>query len=215
MDAGTGELRDAHDVLAEWYATNLAGVLDDMPVERMMLNLFAELTTLVGPDVADVGCGTGRLLPYLAARGLKPRGVDLSPKMIEVARRDNPGFDYRVADLRDLPYATGSLDGAVCWFSLIFLAPDARKPAFTELARVIRPGGYLVTAFKHGDGTAHRNRPGSVVTTLGVDFDRYWLSAREMRDHFTGAGFTLILQGNTPPRDPEPAYGYMLVRRDG
>jgi SAM-dependent methyltransferase len=208
-------LRDAHDVLAAWYAKNLVGVLESMPVERAMLNLFAEMTLAVGTDVADVGCGTGRLLPYLAGRGLSPRGVDLSPEMVQVARREHPGFAYDVADLRGLPFEDASLAGVVCWYSLIFLAPDARTRAFAELARVVKPGGYLVAAFKHGDGTVHRNGPGSLVGSLGIDFDRYWLSAQEMQDRFAAAGFALVFQGSTPPGESEPPYGYMLVRKTG
>ncbi|MEV0898499.1 class I SAM-dependent methyltransferase [Actinoplanes sp. NPDC049802] len=213
MDARTEELRDAHDVLSEWYAKNLVGVLESMPIERAMLDLFAEMTSAVGAQIADVGCGTGRLLPYLASRGLSPRGVDLSPKMIEVAQRENPDFTYEVADLRDLPFEDASLAGVVCWFSLIYLAPDARAAAFAELARVVKPGGYLVTAFKHGDGTLHRNAPGSLVESFGVDFDRHWLSAREMEERFAAAGFVLVFQGSTPPEERELAYGYMLVRK--
>ncbi|WP_433533133.1 class I SAM-dependent methyltransferase [Micromonospora sp. CA-263727] len=210
MDARTEELRDAHDVLSEWYAKNLVGALESMPVERAMLDLFAEMTLAVGTEVADVGCGTGRLLPYLAGRGLSPRGVDLSPGMVDVARREHPGFAYEVADLRELPFEDGSLAGVVCWFSLIFLAPDARERAFAELARVVKPGGYLVTAFKHGDGTLRRNGPS---TTLGVDFDRYWLSAAEMAERFAAAGLALVFQGNVPSEGATPPYGYMLVRK--
>jgi ubiquinone/menaquinone biosynthesis C-methylase UbiE len=212
MDGRTEELRDAHDVLSQWYAKNLTGVLERMPVERAMLDLFAEMTLAEGSEVADVGCGTGRLLPYLAGRGLSPRGVDLSPGMVEVARRENPGFAYEVADLRELPFEDASLAGVVCWFSLIYLPPDARAHAFAELARVVKPGGYLVAAFKHGNGTVHRNGADSRVGSLGVDFDRYWLSAREMQDRFAAAGFALVFQGSTPPGEGEPSYGYMLVR---
>ena len=212
MDARTEELRDAHDVLSEWYAKNLVGVLESMPVERAVLDLFAEMTLAVGAEVVDVGCGTGRLLPYLAGRGLSPCGVDLSPGMVEVAQREHPGFAYEVADLRELPFEDASLAGVVCWYSLIYLAPDARACAFAELARVVKPGGYLVTAFKHGDGTLRRN---GRSTDLGVDFDRYWLAAREMEDRFAAAGFALVFQGSTPPEEGEPTYGYMLVRKTG
>lgn len=149
MDAETEELRAAHDVLAELYAARLADALDRMPAERAVLGLFCDLTLAadLGTSVGDIGCGTGRLEPYLAAKGLSPRGIDLSPEMIRVARRDYPGFEFDVADLRDLPFEDASLAGAVCWYSLMYLAPSARPAAFSELARVVKPGGYLVTAF--------------------------------------------------------------------
>src|ERR1700730_15771308 len=112
VDTKTEELRAAHDVLAEFYADRLADALDHMPVERAVLGLFCELTLAadLGTSVGDVGCGTGRLEPYLAARGLSPRGIDLSPEMIRVARRDHPDFDFAfdVADVRDLPFADDS-----------------------------------------------------------------------------------------------------------
>ncbi len=92
MDAGTEELRDAHDVLSEWYAKNLVRVLESMPVECAVLDLFAELTLSLGTEVADVGFGTGRLLSYLAGRGLSPSGVDLSPG--SPAEEAEPAYGY-------------------------------------------------------------------------------------------------------------------------
>ena len=131
VDAKTEELRAAHDVLAEFYAVRLAGALDRMPLERALLGLFCDLTLAadLGSSVADVGCGTGRLAPYLAGRGLRPRGFDLSPGMIQVARRDHPGFGFDVADLRELPVEDASLAGVVCWYSLMYLAPACRPPS--------------------------------------------------------------------------------------
>ena len=116
MDARTEELRAAHDVLAEVYAERLAGLLDRMPVEQAVLGLLAALVREGGGSVVgDIGCGTGRLAPYLAGQGFTPRGVDLSPEMVRVARRDQPGHSFEVADLRALPFGDGSLDGAVAW----------------------------------------------------------------------------------------------------
>jgi ubiquinone/menaquinone biosynthesis C-methylase UbiE len=172
VDAKTEELRAAHDVLAEFCADRLADALDHMPAERAVLGLFCDLilTAGLGANVVDVGCGTGRLEPYLAARGLSPDGIDLSPEMIRVARRDYPGYGFDVADLRDSPFGDASVAGVVCWYSLMFLAPADRPAAFSELARVVKPGGYLVTAFKAGDSQVRR---GGRSTGLGVEFDVY------------------------------------------
>ena len=213
MEAQIEELRHAHNVLADRYAEHLVGALESMPIERAVLDLFSELTLAadLGTEVADVGCGTGRLAPYLASRGLSPRGVDLSPGMIEVARRDHPAFAFEVADLRDLPFPDASMAGVVCWYSLIFLAPPDRAVAFAELARVLQVGGHLVTAFKDGDG---QHRRSGRSAGLGVEFDSYWLSAREMLDLATGAGFDVVFQGSRPPEEPEACpQGYLLLRK--
>jgi ubiquinone/menaquinone biosynthesis C-methylase UbiE len=132
-----------------------------MPEERAVLGLFCDL--VLGAGVGDIGCGTGRLEPYLAARGLSPRGIDLSPEMIRVARHDRPRFEYDVADLRELPFADASLAGIVCWYSLMYLAPSDRPAAFAELARVVKPGGYLV-ALRHSRTTGRRAGAGMRCT---------------------------------------------------
>jgi SAM-dependent methyltransferase len=215
VDAKTDELRAAHDVLAEFYAQRLAGHLDGSPADRAVLGMFCDLVrdAGTGTDVADVGCGTGRLEPFLAARGLRPQGVDLSPGMITVARRDNPGFDFQVADLRKLPFGDASLAGVVCWYSLMYLTPGDRPAAFAELARVVRPGGYLVTAFKAGDGTPQRGGQG---TGLGIAFDVYWLSPAEMERLVTGAGFDPVFWAGRPAAETEmeaQPQGFLIARR--
>jgi ubiquinone/menaquinone biosynthesis C-methylase UbiE len=190
-------------------------VMDSLPADQAVLGMFCKLTLAAGPDasVADVGCGTGRLLPYLAAQGLSPRGVDLSAEMVRAARRDYPGFGCDVADLRDLPFEDASLAGVVCWYSLMYLAPADRPAAFSELARVVRPGGYLVTAFKAGDDQVRR---GGRSTGLGVEFDVYWLSPGEMERQVTGAGFTTVFWGGRPAEGREGSpQGYLLARRTG
>ncbi len=213
MDAKTEELRAAHDVLAEYYADRLAGALDQMPAERAMLGLFGDLilTADLGTDVGDIGCGTGRLEPYLAVRGLSPRGIDLSPEMIRVARRDYPGFSFDVADVRELPFDDASLAGVVCWYSLMFLAPSDRPAAFSELARVVKPGGYMVTAFKAGDSQVRR---AGRSTGLGVEFDVYWLSPEEMERLVIDAGFAPVFWGGRPVEGQEGSpQGYLLAQR--
>ena len=213
MDAKTEELRAAHDVLAEFYAGRLAGALDRMPADRAVLGLFCESVRAagLGTSVGDIGCGTGRLEPYLGARGLSPRGIDLSPEMIRVARRDYPGFSFEVADVRDLPFPDASLAGVVCWYSLMFLAPPDRPAAFGELARVVKPGGYLVTAFKAGDSQLRR---AGHSTGLGVEFDIYWLAPDDMERQVTDAGFAAAFWGGRPAQGQEGSpQGYLLAQK--
>jgi SAM-dependent methyltransferase len=213
VDAKTEELRSAHDVLAEFYAARLANALDGMPVDRAVLSLFRDLILdgAEGTAIGDVGCGSGRLAPHLAAQGLAPHGVDLSPEMVRVARRDFPGFPFEVADLRVLPFADSSLAGVVCWYSLMYLAPADRRCAFSELARVVRPGGYLATAFKVGDDMVRR---GGRTTGLGIEFDVYWFSAEEMERRISEAGFRVTFRAGRPADvDEQQPQGYLIAQR--
>ena len=60
-----------------------------------MIGLFADLVADHGNSrIADIGCGPGHISYFLARRGLSVRGVDLSPAMIELARRAHP--DQRI-----------------------------------------------------------------------------------------------------------------------
>lgn len=212
-DARTVELRDAHDALAPFYATRLADALDRMPVDRAVLDLFCELVTATGADpaVGDIGCGTGRLAPYLARHGVIPTGVDLSPAMVRTARRDHPGFAFRVADLRELPFGDGELAGVVAWYSLMYLPPQDRAPAYRELARVVRPGGQLAMAWKLGDDTVRR---AGRATGLDVEFDIWWHSEAEVARLLTGAGFTETFRARRPatPDEPQPQ-AYLIATR--
>ena len=209
----TEELRHAHDVLAEIYADRLRDVIAQMPAERAVLRMLAELVTEAGDGraVGDVGSGSGRLAPYLAGLGLEPTGVDLSPEMVRVARRDHPGFPFEVADVRDLPFADASLDGVLGWYSLMYLPPQDRARAYAELARVVRPGGYLATAFKMGDD---RLRRGGKSLDLGIAFDIYWHSLDTVAGLLDAAGFDEVFRASRPaePDEVQPQ-AYLVARR--
>jgi SAM-dependent methyltransferase len=93
----------------------------------------------------DVGCGTGELAFVAAATGATVTGSDLSPVLVETARRQaaERGVDvtFDVGDAEALPYPDAGFDIVTSSVGAIF-APDHRAVA-SELARVCRPGGNL------------------------------------------------------------------------
>lgn len=99
-----------------------------------------------GDRVLDVACGTGNALLVAAARGAWVAGVDLAPRLVEVARdraaRAGVEADVRVADATALPLDDDAFDAAISVFGVIFAAPA--QEAAHELLRVVRPGGRIV-----------------------------------------------------------------------
>ena len=148
--------RAAYDVLAESYADRLREELAVMPYDRAMLGVFAELVSGHGGGVvADLGCGPGRITAHLHSLGLDAFGVDLSPAMIEVARRDHPVLRFVEGRLDDLPVDDGAVAGVVAWYSIIHTPPEQLPSVFTEFARVLAPGAPVLLAFQVGEERVH------------------------------------------------------------
>lgn len=98
--------------------------------------------------VLEVGCGPGELSARIAAElGADVRALDLSPRMVELARAR--GVDARQGDVQELPFGGGEFDCAVAAW-MLYHVPEVDR-ALGELARVLRPGGRLVAVTNHHD----------------------------------------------------------------
>jgi SAM-dependent methyltransferase len=91
--------------------------------------------------VLDVGCGNGRYLAELQARGHRGRvcGADLSAGMLRTARSAAGDDPLLVGDAQSLPFASASFDVALV-MHMLYHVPD-RARALREIRRIVRPGG--------------------------------------------------------------------------
>jgi ubiquinone/menaquinone biosynthesis C-methylase UbiE len=102
--------------------------------------------------VLDAGCGTGLTTLRIVEQhpGCKVHGLDLSPKMIEVARNDAAerglGVDLRVGSITDLPYPDATFDVVLTNIMFHHLDLAEKRKAVAEISRVLRPGGRYVSA---------------------------------------------------------------------
>jgi SAM-dependent methyltransferase len=163
--------RSSYDTIADDYAVWFHDELAAKPLDRALLNGFAELVRAAdaGP-VADIGCGPGRVTAYLSDLGLSVFGIDLSPRMVAVARRTYPGLRFDEGSMLALDLADGGLGGIVAWYSTIHISSEWLPTAFAEFCRVLAPGGYLQLAFQVGDEPVHRTE--SAGHTISLDFHR-------------------------------------------
>ncbi|GHF01062.1 methyltransferase [Amycolatopsis deserti] len=176
--------RESYDRVAEDYAEFVRPRFAADAVGRGMLSAFAELVT--GP-VADVGCGPGHVTAHLAKLGTQAFGIDLSPRMIEIARRSYPHLRFEVGSMTALDVEAGSLGGIVAWWSIFHVPPAALPTVFGEFARVLAPGGHAVMGF-HAGNTQLRPE-----TAYGhpVDYDAYLLPPDHVAKLLKRAGFDI------------------------
>lgn len=145
------DFRSSYDAVAELYAQTFFDELSRKPFDRELLDAFVALVPKA--SALDVGCGPGHVGRYLSERAMDVVGVDLSPTMIEVARRLNPAMRFEVADMRNMPAGDATVGAVVAFYSLIHI-PRTEVPAvLREFRRVLTPSGRLLLAVHGGAGT--------------------------------------------------------------
>lgn len=105
-----------------------------------MLQFFYDFAPAPGLKVLDLGCGPGESSRLMKERGYEAVGVDQSPKMIEAALKRE--VEAYVSDCAPLPFADGTFDGVFACTSLEW--SEQPHKIVKEIARVVKPGGFLV-----------------------------------------------------------------------
>jgi len=154
-EARDQRVRASYDAVAAAYADRLVDELGQLPFESWLLDRVARQAD--GGPVVEVGCGPGHVTAHLAEAGADASGLDLSPAMVEEARRRFPDGDYQVGDLRRLmrPVSAPGWSAVLAWYSLIHLAASELPDALGALTRPLAPGGWLVVALHVGAEVRH------------------------------------------------------------
>src|ERR1044071_76449 len=164
--------RAYYDDFAGWYENER-----HLPYHRMLDDLEVELVEryAAGKAVLEVGCGTGLILHRTARFARSATGIDLSGGML--ARAHQRGLRVVQASATDLPIATASVDVAYS-FKVLAHIPDI-EGALGEMARVVRPGGWVLAEFYNAPSprrlvkAAKPPTAGSETTHDGPVFTRY------------------------------------------
>lgn len=201
-----------YDSFAEAYAaeneTSLANAYYERPA---MLELAGDVA---GRRILDAGCGSGPLSAALRDRGAVVTGIDVSARMLQLARRRlGADADLRVADLANpLPFSDGAFDDVVASLVLHYL--EDWGPTLAELRRVLAPGGRLLVSVDHPFVAYgfHRlaGRSPNYFETYRWTFDwtmggrtvpmSFWVRPlHAMIDAFTAAGFRISVISEPQP----------------
>lgn len=172
----------AYDEIAEWYDGWLGGrSMHDDPYLAPARPLMGDLH---GLRICDLACGQGRVARYLAEQGAQVVGIDISAKLLEIARRHEAaeprGIEYHLTDAQTLDgFTDDAFDGVVCFMALMDI-PDL--PATLQaVERVLKPGGWFVFVIIHpcynpAPSGEMMTPTGPVRTVSGYFAEGFWRS---------------------------------------
>lgn len=147
---------------------------------------LAELASLEpGSRVLEIGPGTGKATAELGRRGYVVTGIELSPELAEIARRNAPAAEIAVGDFETWEPPEASFDAVVAFTAFHWIAPELR---YAKPARLLRPGGALAVVHTH-----HVRND-----------DPFWLESQEDYDAVVPD------PDNAPPPLPEEVASWVL-----
>jgi SAM-dependent methyltransferase len=198
--------RHAYDAMAEQYAARFPGdALDERPLDRALLHAFAEQVRAAGPaPVADLGSGPGHVTARLHRLGVPVFGVDLSPRMVALARRTHPDLRFHVGSMTSLDLPDATVGGILALDSLIHVPDDRLTAVLAGFHRVLVPGGQVLLGFGsgRGDGTTERQR---VTERFGrpMDLDHHYRAPETVAARLAEAGLRVWARVLREPLDGE------------
>ncbi len=172
-------MRAAYDEVADLYDGWYAGrpMLDD----EVTIELLGDVA---GQRVCDLACGQGHAARWLAAHGAEVVGLDVSGRLLAIAQRHEREEPHGVLYMQGDAQGAGALaaeafDGVLCNGALMDI--ELLEPTVQGVARILRPGGWLVFSITHPCFKAPRtgelvdHREGTVRRTVGGYFEEgYW-----------------------------------------
>lgn len=146
------EIRNVYDEIADLYDEVL---WNDMPYNDE-IDKFVSL--LNGRDVLDIGCAMGSFTKYVSDKGYNVDGIDISPKLIEIAKRKVPSANFQVMDMLDLKIDK-LYDGIMFINSTIHVEKKDMLDMFKNVSKLLKEDGTLFIILLEGEGEMYVEEP--------------------------------------------------------
>ncbi|GAA1448948.1 class I SAM-dependent methyltransferase [Leifsonia poae] len=192
--------RQSYDTVADNYADFTRAAMGRAPVANSFLDLFSSLVDREG-RVLDAGCGPGWVTAYLRDRGLNISGIDLSPRLIEIARTNYPEIGFEVGSITELPSPNRSLAGITCWWVLHHVPDSSLSTVLAQFFEKLKPGGYLLVGGHLGAST-HTKTEGYGGLPMNVNMVKRSLDT--FAELLEARGFVIDLQATLDPASTAP-----------
>jgi ubiquinone/menaquinone biosynthesis C-methylase UbiE len=203
---------ETYDHIAPYYVQRTQDKCPQKEFEAFCQNVASQGTIL------DAGCAGGRDCQSFAQRGFSVIGIDLSAKLLKIAKDSAPTCRFLQADIRNIPLPDSSVDGVWSCASILHLERAQVPRALAEFNRVLKTGAACCIIVKKGQGRAEETIADS--TSQGMPRFFTYFQEDELRGLCRTAGFTVLKEHTTNERDePGPSqrdqdWIFLLLRKD-
>ncbi len=134
-------------------ASSYNGKFLNLEIYNETYDFFCGLVKKVSPQILDVGCGPGNITRYILSKLHDARvlGIDVAPKMLELAAKNNPTATFKLMDCRHIDKLTTKYDGIISGFCIPYLSGEDCVKFITDSYNLLNENGVLYLSFVEGD----------------------------------------------------------------
>lgn len=208
-------VRESYDRVADKYVNLLKttgmGDIRTQPWLKAPIDAFIEAVRGLGP-VLDVGCGPGTVTAYLQECGIDVSGVDLSPRMIDHARRLHPECHFTVGSSTELDLESQSHGGILGWWSLFNLPREILPTVLANFHDALVPGGHVIIATHVGDDDVARTE---AYGGVAVEWTTHQWRPEQLAGLLENAALRVVAELRLPAEGQTGSGVVLAARRDG
>lgn len=189
-----------YNTVAAEYAEKFSGEHKKKPKDQEILRRFSQKIGEKRP-VWDFGCGPGQTAAYMHDLGVEISGLDVSGKVLEQARAVHPGIHFQKGNILDLEFGNSTIAGVVAFYAIVHFTEKQVGTAFSEIFRVLKPGGIFLFTYHMGEETIHLD----TFLDKKVDIDVMFFTPDFILSCLKDSGFSNI---EMIEREPYPGVEY-------
>jgi SAM-dependent methyltransferase len=174
--------KESYQATAEAYTSKVSHLAPIESIEK-----FIALLPL-NAKIIDIGCGSGRDAKIFSEHGLQVCGIDFSPNLIEIAKKQAPCAEFHVMDIEEMTFPSLSFDGAWAGASLLHLPKKIFPGVLRKIYSLLKANGYLYLTVKKGLGEELK------IDERYGDFKKFWsfYEEKELKTFLQEANFKIL-----------------------
>lgn len=162
----------------------------DVTAYASEIDRFLKLITIPKPNLLEIACGPGNITKYILSKNptLTILGIDLAPKMVELAKLNCPEATFEVMDCRQISSLKTKYDGIIVSFCLPYLNKSELENLVKDISGLLQPGGKLYLSTIEG---VHKNS-GYKKGSTGDEIFMHYYEFADIETIFSDAHLQII-----------------------